>query len=396
MPTSARNVSARGHHGAAAHHQIEVGHRLTPVRRCPARPPWCRVSKRAGKTMRLTNPTITPDRRAGDHPIPRRADRRRWRARRWPPRCRRPGIVAFRRTPSGAPRGLHCGMGACFDCVVTIDGRIGQRACMTRVADGMQVIGADAGGRRRWPRRRPAPRRPRRRPTCWWWGPGRPACPPPSPRPRRVRRSCCWTNARPPAGSTPSRWPPATRDAAPDAQVRVGDATCAPAPPPRPALRSSRRRSVWGGFAADEIAALVRRRGRHVPPAPAGARRRRARGAGADARLDAAWRDDHRGVADAGARPARHAPAARADRRQRAAQSAAGVSSCWRAGVKPVAVIEAAPCPTAAALRAAWRMARDGARPAAAGHRRCWRAAPRRRAACCASPRGGAGGRGDA
>jgi glycine/D-amino acid oxidase-like deaminating enzyme len=49
------------------------------------------------------------------------------------------GIVAFRRTPSGAPRGLHCGMGACFDCVVTIDGRIGQRACLAKVADGMQV-----------------------------------------------------------------------------------------------------------------------------------------------------------------------------------------------------------------------------------------------------------------
>jgi glycine/D-amino acid oxidase-like deaminating enzyme len=51
------------------------------------------------------------------------------------------GIVAYRHTPSGAPRGLHCGMGACFDCVVNIDGRLGQRACMTRVADGMVVRG---------------------------------------------------------------------------------------------------------------------------------------------------------------------------------------------------------------------------------------------------------------
>ena len=51
------------------------------------------------------------------------------------------GIVAFRRTAGGAPRGLHCGMGACFDCVVTVDGRIGQRACMTKVADGMVVTG---------------------------------------------------------------------------------------------------------------------------------------------------------------------------------------------------------------------------------------------------------------
>ena len=51
------------------------------------------------------------------------------------------GIVAFRRTASGAPRGLYCGMGACFDCVVSVDGRIGQRACLTKVADGMLVTG---------------------------------------------------------------------------------------------------------------------------------------------------------------------------------------------------------------------------------------------------------------
>jgi len=52
------------------------------------------------------------------------------------------GIVAFRQTPGGAPRGLHCGMGACFDCVVTIDGRTGQRACLAKVADGIQVSSA--------------------------------------------------------------------------------------------------------------------------------------------------------------------------------------------------------------------------------------------------------------
>jgi glycine/D-amino acid oxidase-like deaminating enzyme len=48
-------------------------------------------------------------------------------------------ITTFRHTPSGAPRGLFCGMGACFDCVVTVNGRIGQRACLTRVLDGMEV-----------------------------------------------------------------------------------------------------------------------------------------------------------------------------------------------------------------------------------------------------------------
>ena len=49
------------------------------------------------------------------------------------------GVTTFRHTPTGAPRGLFCGMGACFDCVVSIDGRIGQRACVTQAAAGMQV-----------------------------------------------------------------------------------------------------------------------------------------------------------------------------------------------------------------------------------------------------------------
>ena len=30
-------------------------------------------------------------------------------------------------------------MGVCFDCVMTIDGEAGVRACMTKVEDGMQV-----------------------------------------------------------------------------------------------------------------------------------------------------------------------------------------------------------------------------------------------------------------
>lgn len=47
---------------------------------------------------------------------------------------------ALRRTDiSGQPRGLFCGMGICFDCLVTIDGRVGVRACMTTVKDGMRI-----------------------------------------------------------------------------------------------------------------------------------------------------------------------------------------------------------------------------------------------------------------
>lgn len=49
------------------------------------------------------------------------------------------GVGAFRRTPvSGAPRGPFCMMGACFDCLVQIDGVLRQ-ACMTEVRDGLVV-----------------------------------------------------------------------------------------------------------------------------------------------------------------------------------------------------------------------------------------------------------------
>ncbi len=37
------------------------------------------------------------------------------------------------------PRGLYCGIGVCFECAVTVDGRPNVRACQTPVRDGMQV-----------------------------------------------------------------------------------------------------------------------------------------------------------------------------------------------------------------------------------------------------------------
>jgi|FEC22Drversion2_1045045.scaffolds.fasta_scaffold00719_8 D-hydroxyproline dehydrogenase subunit alpha len=49
------------------------------------------------------------------------------------------GIVALRQARSGAPRGPFCGMGVCFDCLVTVDGRPSQRACLTKVSAGMDV-----------------------------------------------------------------------------------------------------------------------------------------------------------------------------------------------------------------------------------------------------------------
>lgn len=49
------------------------------------------------------------------------------------------GVTVFRQTPvSGAPRGPFCMMGACFECLVEIDG-ITRQACMVQVRDGLVV-----------------------------------------------------------------------------------------------------------------------------------------------------------------------------------------------------------------------------------------------------------------
>ncbi len=44
-----------------------------------------------------------------------------------------------RRSVSGQPRGPLCGMGICFECRVTINGRPHQRSCQTLCEDGMEV-----------------------------------------------------------------------------------------------------------------------------------------------------------------------------------------------------------------------------------------------------------------
>jgi len=49
-------------------------------------------------------------------------------------------VRALRRTRNGdAPRGLFCGIGACHDCLVRVDGSGPVRACLTPVRDGMAV-----------------------------------------------------------------------------------------------------------------------------------------------------------------------------------------------------------------------------------------------------------------
>ncbi|MBS0541835.1 MAG: FAD-dependent oxidoreductase, partial [Proteobacteria bacterium] len=48
-------------------------------------------------------------------------------------------IVAVRETRRRAARGPFCGMGVCFDCLVTVDGKPSQRACLTKIEAGMDV-----------------------------------------------------------------------------------------------------------------------------------------------------------------------------------------------------------------------------------------------------------------
>lgn len=50
------------------------------------------------------------------------------------------GWQVFRHTAlSGEPRGPFCGMGLCFDCLVTVNGHPNVRACVTQVQPGDTV-----------------------------------------------------------------------------------------------------------------------------------------------------------------------------------------------------------------------------------------------------------------
>lgn len=50
------------------------------------------------------------------------------------------GIVSFRAHPvTGEARGPYCLMGACFECLVTIDDAAARQACLVQVAPGMRI-----------------------------------------------------------------------------------------------------------------------------------------------------------------------------------------------------------------------------------------------------------------
>jgi predicted molibdopterin-dependent oxidoreductase YjgC len=57
------------------------------------------------------------------------------------------GVRSWRTTrQAGRPRGLFCGIGICFDCLVTIDGSPNERACLAEAAAGMAVTSQHGTG----------------------------------------------------------------------------------------------------------------------------------------------------------------------------------------------------------------------------------------------------------
>jgi predicted molibdopterin-dependent oxidoreductase YjgC len=57
------------------------------------------------------------------------------------------GVRSWRTTRvERAPRGLFCGIGVCFDCLVDVNGQPGVRACLTEVQDGDHVLTQEGAG----------------------------------------------------------------------------------------------------------------------------------------------------------------------------------------------------------------------------------------------------------
>jgi glycine/D-amino acid oxidase-like deaminating enzyme len=169
------------------------------------------------------------------------------------------GILAFRRTASGAPRGLYCGMGACFDCLVTIDGQANQRACLAKAKPGMRV---ESG-----PPAMPAPLAPvpehaaeERACDVLVVGTGPAGL---SAAIAAAEAGCdvvALDERDAPGGQYLKPLAASHAHAAPDRQFRQGAALRARAE--AAGVRFAFGATVWGGFAADEIAALVE--GRNV------------------------------------------------------------------------------------------------------------------------------------
>ena len=161
-------------------------------------------------------------------------------------------VTTFRHTRAGAPRGVFCGMGACFDCVVTIDGRIGQRACLTPAAEAMQVTGDDPATLTA----DPAP--PARQEDCdvLVVGGGVAGLSAAIAAAEAGARVVLLDERRAPGGQFAKPLSPSHTDPTPDSQFRFGADLRARAERAGVCLEADAM--VWGAFAATEIAALVR------------------------------------------------------------------------------------------------------------------------------------------
>ena len=57
------------------------------------------------------------------------------------------GELAWRTTRfGGRPRGIYCGMGVCFDCLITLNGEPNVRACLIDVEPGDDVRSQEGTG----------------------------------------------------------------------------------------------------------------------------------------------------------------------------------------------------------------------------------------------------------
>ncbi|MEU6769907.1 (2Fe-2S)-binding protein [Streptomyces sp. NPDC046759] len=58
------------------------------------------------------------------------------------------GVTSWRSTRGAhQPRGVFCGIGVCFDCLVTVNGRVSQRACLVPVHPGDVIRTQEGTGR---------------------------------------------------------------------------------------------------------------------------------------------------------------------------------------------------------------------------------------------------------
>jgi len=266
------------------------------------------------------------------------------------------GIVTFRHTPSGAPRGLYCGMGACFDCTVTVDGRIGERACLTLAADGMQVASTVP--------RVPAPlgdppsgdAADERHPDVLVVG-GGPAGLAAAIAAAEAGAAVVLLDERAaPGGQYAKPLAGSHADAAPDAQFRAGLDLRRRAE--HAGVRIETESVAWGAFAPDEIAALAG--GRAVTYRP----RRLILAPGAHEAPVPIPGWTLPGVMTTGAlqalvRAQRVCPGERPVIAGTGPLNLQLACELLAGGVTPVAVVEAAPQPGLAAWRDAWRMLRS-------------------------------------